>query len=91
VQIINVHECKTHLSKLISDAEAGQTVVIGRNGTPVAMLVPFNPARLPPRKGGQLRGKVWMSPDFDDPDPEIEQLFYEGDLLPGGEKPTPLG
>jgi prevent-host-death family protein len=91
MQIINIHEGKTHFSKLITEAEAGQTIVIGRNGTPVAMIVPYSPAQLPPRKGGQLKGKIWISPDFNDPDPEIERLFYEGDLLPGGVKPTPLG
>ena len=90
MQIINIHEGKTHFSRIISEAESGQTIVIGRMGTPVAMIIPYSPAQLQPRKGGQLKGKVWMAPDFDAPDPEIERLFYEGDLLPGGEKPAPL-
>jgi hypothetical protein len=49
----------------------------------------FEP-KLEPRKGGQWKGKVWISPEFDAPDPEIERLFYEDNLLPGGEKPAPL-
>jgi prevent-host-death family protein len=90
MQIINIHEGKTHFSKLISDAEAGQTTIIGRKGTPVAMIIPYSPTQLQPRKGGQWKGLVWMAPDFDEPDLEIERLFYEGDLLPGNIKPTPL-
>jgi prevent-host-death family protein len=91
MQIINIHDGKTHFSKIISDAEAGQTIVIGRKGIPVAMILPYSPSQLPLRKGGQLKGKVWIAPDFNEADPEIERLFYEGDLLPGGENPTPLG
>ena len=82
MQVINIHEGKTHFSKLISEAEAGQTLVIGRNGIPVALIVPYSPDRLPPRKSGQWQGKVWLSPDWDAPDPEIERLFYEGALFP---------
>ncbi len=36
----------------------------------------------PTRQGGQLKGQIWMSPDFDAPDPELERLFYEGDHFP---------
>lgn len=40
---VNVHEAKTHLSWLLAEAEAGEDVVIARNGKPVAKLVPYAP------------------------------------------------
>lgn len=89
MQVINIHECKTQLSRLVSEAEGGQTIVIGRNGKPVAMLVPYSMEAMQPRKGGQLKGKIRMSHDFDKPDTLVERLFYEGDLLPGGVTPPP--
>jgi len=72
--VVNMHEAKTRLSELVRLVEAGEKVVLARNGTPVAELVP---ATLPKkREGGFLKGQVWVSPDFDDPMPEFEKLFY---------------
>jgi antitoxin (DNA-binding transcriptional repressor) of toxin-antitoxin stability system len=62
--------------------EAGEEIVIARNGTPVARLVAHQP-RHEPRKPGRWKGRGWISPDFDAPDPELERLFYEGELFPG--------
>ena len=78
---MNVYEAKTQLSKLLEQVEAGEEIVIARNGKPVARLVPFQRAsvrRLP----GAWKGKVWMSPDFDEPDPELEELLYKGPIFP---------
>jgi len=71
---VNMHEAKTRLSQLVELAEHGERVVIARGGVPVAEIVPF---KAPPakREGGQWRGRVWISPDFDAPMPEIEELF----------------
>jgi prevent-host-death family protein len=74
MQKVNMHEAKTNLSKLVELVEQGERVVIARNGEPVAELIPYI-EQTGPRKGGQLKGKVWMSPDFDAPSPEIEELF----------------
>jgi prevent-host-death family protein len=74
MQKVNMHEAKTNLSKLVELVEQGERVVIARNGEPVAALIPYI-EKSGPRKGGQLKGKVWMSPDFDAPSPEIEELF----------------
>ena len=70
---VNIHEAKTHFSKLVERAEAGEEVVIARNGKPVAKLVPFGSA-VKPRKLGGWEGKVTISPDFDD-DEELIRLF----------------
>ena len=77
--IVNVYEAKTQLSDLLKQAEAGEDVVIARAGKPVVRLVPVE-RRSGQRPGrGCLKGKIWMSDDFDDPMPDIEAAFA-GDL-----------
>lgn len=71
--LVNVHEAKTHLSRLIDRAAAGEEIVIARSGSPVARLVPL--AARPPRVLGALAGQVWVSDDFDEPDEELAALF----------------
>jgi prevent-host-death family protein len=64
VELVNIHEAKTHFSKLVARAEAGEEVVIARNGKPVAKLVPFAEQK-EPRRLGEWEGKVWLAPDWD--------------------------
>lgn len=71
---VNIHEAKTNLSRLLVEVEGGEEVVIARAGKPVARLVPER-GRREPRKPGALKGKIWMSDDFDEPDEDIERLF----------------
>jgi prevent-host-death family protein len=76
---VNMHEAKTHLSRLVEEVEAGEEIVIARNGKPAARLVKVEEERPRKRRGyGAGRGKVWYAPDWDAPDPELERLFYEG-------------
>lgn len=65
---VNVHQAKTHLSRLLHKVEAGEEVVISRAGDPVAKLVPIGPKR--PRVPGRMKGRVRVGDDFDDPLPE---------------------
>lgn len=76
---VNVYEAKTQLSKLLEQVEAGDEIVIARNGRPVARLVPVQRTK-PIRVPGGWEGRVWMAPDFDEPDPELEKLFYHGPI-----------
>jgi prevent-host-death family protein len=71
---VTVTEAKTQLSSLIERATEGEEIVIRRGQQPVAKLVRYDP---PPirRQMGALRGKIWMSDDFDEPDEEIERAF----------------
>lgn len=69
-----MHEAKTRLSQLVELVEKGERVLIARNGQPVAELVPV-PPKTGKRKGGIWKGKVWMSPDFDEPLPEFEEYL----------------
>ncbi len=78
MEVVNVHEAKTHLSKLLQRVEAGEEIVIARAGKPAAKLVPFVRSR-GPRVGGQWRGKIWIADDFDDLPPELEAAFYGED------------
>lgn len=79
MQLINIHEAKTNLSKLIAKTLNGEDIVIAKAGKPVVKLVTYK-EKLKPRKFGLLKGKIWVSDDFDDEDPEINKLFYEGDI-----------
>jgi prevent-host-death family protein len=66
---VNVHDAKTHLSRLLQEVEEGEEIVIGRNGRPIARLVPFrNDARQP----GAWRGRARTSDDIDEPRAEME-------------------
>ena len=69
----NVHEAKTHFSKLLHRVALGEEIVICKGGIPVAKLVPANPKR----QLGIDRGKIWMANDFDGPLPDdILAAFY---------------
>jgi prevent-host-death family protein len=68
VVTVNIHEAKTHFSKLVDRVLQGEEVVIARAGRPVARLVPLAP-RVPHRTPGSARGQVEVGPDFDEPLP----------------------
>lgn len=73
--IANIHEAKTQLSKLLQKVLEGKEVVIAKAGKPVAKLVAYK-KELQPRKFGLWKGKVWVAPNFDEEDEEINKLFY---------------
>jgi prevent-host-death family protein len=74
---VNVHDAKTHLSRLLERVEAGQEIVIARAGRPVAKLVPLR-SRRAPRRLGLWRGKGWIAPDFDETPTTLIDLFEKG-------------
>ena len=78
---VNIHEAKTHLSKLLERVALGEEVVIAKAGTPVAKLVPFD-QEPKTRIFGSAKGEFAVPDDFNKPDPEIEALFYDGELFP---------
>lgn len=65
---VNMHEAKTHLSRLVQQVEEGGEVVISRAGRPVARLVPLEAA--PQRRLGLRKGQITIREDFDDPMPD---------------------
>jgi prevent-host-death family protein len=81
----NIHEAKTHLSRLVEAAAAGEEIVIAKAGKPLARLVPID-AATGPRTLGVLAGKVQEPPDCWAPDPELEKLFYGTDEVNEGQR-----
>jgi prevent-host-death family protein len=71
-KIVNVHEAKTHFSKLLKRVMSGERIIIAKAGQPVAVLSPIN-LTTPQRTPGLDKGKVTIAPDFDAPLPEFEQ------------------
>ena len=64
MRTINIHEAKTHLSRLVDEVSAGEELIIAKAGKPLARLVPIKLAR-PARKPGFLKGKIRIANDFD--------------------------
>ncbi len=62
---VNIHEAKTHLSKLLRRVAAGEEIVIARAGKPIAQLVPVTAAR-GKRRLGEYGGKISWADDFDE-------------------------
>ena len=73
---VNVHEAKTNLSRLLAQVEAGEEVVIARNGSPVARLVRVRPRGK--RQFGSMKGRIKIDDSFFDPLPEEELAAWEG-------------
>ena len=80
---VNVHEAKTHLSRLLERVEAGEEIVIARSGKPVARLVAFQAAG-PSRAPGFLSDRLWMADDFEDTPQEVIDAFELAPL--GGDR-----
>jgi prevent-host-death family protein len=76
MEVVNVHEAKTHLSRLLERVSAGEEIVIARGGTPVARLVPLAEE---PRRPGRLRGRIKVRAGFDDPLPDAILAGFRGE------------
>jgi len=74
---VNIHEAKTHFSKLIAKVVAGEEVTIAKAGKVVARLVPAEEPKLTRRPLGIDKGKIWMSDDAFDPltDEELKEWY----------------
>ncbi|NIR52016.1 type II toxin-antitoxin system Phd/YefM family antitoxin [candidate division KSB1 bacterium] len=71
---VNIHEAKTHFSKLIKQVLNGEEVIIARSNKPVAKLVSIDSSR-PQRELGTAKGKIQISPDFDEPLSDFEKYM----------------
>lgn len=70
-----MHEAKTKLSKLVERAEAGEDIVIARNGKPVARLVPLAGTNSLAAVHGALRGRIQFAEDFDELPDDLAEAF----------------
>ncbi|MBI4225491.1 type II toxin-antitoxin system Phd/YefM family antitoxin [Candidatus Roizmanbacteria bacterium] len=75
MQIYNIHQAKTNLSKLIEKTLKGEELVIAKAGKPVAKLTAYKPIKKQ-RKLGMFKGTIWIAKDFDAESEEINKLFY---------------
>lgn len=75
-KIVNMHEAKTNLSRLVEAAENGDEVIVARAGHPVVRLVPIRRGKR--RRLGRWKGKVFMAKNFDSPLPDEMLLAWEG-------------
>lgn len=75
---VNIHDAKTHLSRLVERAASGETVVIAKAGKPVAKLVPLEQPKVDTsRRLGGLQGQLTIPDDFKGfMKDEIEETFY---------------
>lgn len=85
---VNMHEAKTHLSRLVERVEGGEEIVISRAGKPAAKLVPIAQAKPGKRKLGGWEGKIKMPSDeeWERIGKEVERDFEESEIFPGENK-----
>jgi prevent-host-death family protein len=69
---VSIHDAKTHFSRLIARAEAGEEIIVRRGRTPVAKIVAYRPATTP-RTPGSLKGRIVMADDFDETPEEFDE------------------
>lgn len=74
---INIHEAKTHFSRLISRVQLGEEIVISKSGRPVARLIP-EPRPRKPRQPGSAKGEMIIHDNFDDPLPDDVLQAFDG-------------
>ena len=75
---VNIHAAKTHLSRLVEQAAAGEEIVIAKAGKPMAKLVPLDAAPTGKRRLGGPVGKIEIPDDFDAPLPDDVLAAFEG-------------
>jgi prevent-host-death family protein len=76
VKPVNIHEAKTHFSRLVERAANGEEIIIARAGRPLARLMPLaSPTR--PRRPGLLKGRIRISKNFDAPLPRNIARAFE--------------
>jgi prevent-host-death family protein len=78
METVNIHYCKTNLSRLLSRVELGEEIVISNRGIPIAKLVPFRTSLNRRSSLGQDKGKFVVPDDFNAPLPEDILFAFEG-------------
>ncbi len=77
METVNVHQAKTHLSRLLERVEAGEEIIVARNGKAVARLVPVGRVT---RRPGAMKGRIRIGRDFDAPLPASLAKAFRGDM-----------
>ena len=74
MKTVNLHAAKTHLSRLVDEAANGEDIIIAKAGRPVVRLVALDAERRR-RSFGSLKGKIWMSKDFNELGDDLAMAF----------------
>ena len=77
MKTVNIHEAKTHFSRLVDEAAGGEEIIVARAGKPAARLMPIASMKKR-RMFGALKGKIRIAADFDSPLPESVLMAFEG-------------
>lgn len=80
--VVNVHEAKTHFSKLLRRVQSGQAITIAKASKPIARIVPLTEAAPSGRPFGAYKGWIECAPDAFDRSDELADLFEKGDIFP---------
>ena len=72
MRIVNIHDAKAHLSRLLEQVQSGEDVVIAKAGMPIVRLVPYVTPKRKIAPPGAMTGEIWIADDFDAP---IDELF----------------
>ncbi len=85
---VNMHDAKTHLSKLVQAVLDGEQVILARNGEAVVQLTKYTPVK-PKRKPGSLKGQIWLADDWDSPETNriINEMMMKTRIFP--DEPDP--
>jgi prevent-host-death family protein len=79
MRTINIHEAKTHLSRYVEEAAAGEEIIIAKAGKPIARLVPLEPPHKQPRQLGLGRGRFEVPENFDTLYADEIRRMFEGE------------
>jgi prevent-host-death family protein len=80
--VVNIHEAKTHFSKLLRRVQGGQEVIIAKASKPIARIVPLTKTEPSGRVFGAFKGWIECAPDAFDVSDDAADLFESGKLLP---------
>ena len=78
MEIVNIHQAKTHLSRLLERVVGGEEIVIAKNGRPIVKVVPIVHQ---PRQPGRLKGHIEVFLNLEDPLPEEVIAAFQGDSV----------
>jgi prevent-host-death family protein len=79
MQSVNIHEAKTHLSRLVEDAARGKAFIIAKAGKPMVKVIPYSGDEQPvARRLGFMAGEIYVPDDFDRMDEETIAGLFEG-------------
>jgi prevent-host-death family protein len=81
---VTIHEAKTHFSKLVRRAEAGEEIVVRRGSAPVARIAPLERLHGGVTGRGSMRDEIAIAGDTEQTDREIERLFERSEVFPAG-------